>query len=84
MTDGSVLICTSRAISSSWRIFSPSITAAVMRTRCSATAHCAANTIASASSLSSKTPFALFSTCMTPTRTSLWSTSGSVSMQRVR
>ena len=34
-----------------------------------------------ASSLSSKTPSVLFSTCMTPTSTSLWSTSGSVSMR---
>ena len=34
--------------------------------------------------VASKTPSALFSTCITPTRTSLWSISGSVSMQRVR
>ena len=51
MTAGSVLICTARAISSSWRIFSPSISASVMRTRCSATAHCAASALASSSSL---------------------------------
>ena len=50
MLAGKVLIWTTRAISSSWRIFSPSITASVIRTRCSATAHCAASAVASASS----------------------------------
>jgi len=39
-----VAICTTRAAPSSARIFSPSISASVMRTRCSAIAHCAATT----------------------------------------
>ena len=40
----------------------------VMRTRASATAHCAARASARVSSLASKTPSALFSTCITPTQ----------------
>jgi hypothetical protein len=47
-------------------------------------ADCAASAVASTSSSVSNTPPDLLSTCMTPTRTSLWSTRGSVSMQRVR
>ncbi len=84
IADGSVLICTSRANSSSWRRRSPSISASVMRTRCSATAHWAASAAASVSSPVSKTPPALFSTCITPTSAPRWSIRGSVSMQRVR